>query len=261
LKGKLSLELLNVKALANDEIDKFRDEKYKLYQGEQQKNSDLMKEYIQNSILKDAIAMKKITHSINWKSRDGNAILAAFLEMINKQDRSINAMIYSALESSKNQYALIIAAESLIFKNQAAQLFKTKTQKQDINYVLDNCRQIQQQKELRSKILRSYRIYEDEYNGIIQRFIQRPHKEEIDSVARMLRDHKDKVTKNIDDSVPTPTIIARIFAVWSMMKTDLSGCSEFSIDFQPHPAQVVAIFLLIGFKDQQTNSLVQILTG
>jgi hypothetical protein len=46
------------------------------------------------------------------------------------------------------------------------------------------------------------------------------------------------------------------------MKVDLSNKEDISVDFQPHPAQIVAIYLLIGFNDASlTNVLIEVLTG
>jgi superfamily II DNA or RNA helicase len=78
-----------------------------------------------------------------------------------------------------------------------------------------------------------------------------------------LRDQKDKNDhKRLKDNTPVPLTIARIFATWSMMKVDLSSKDEISIDFQPHPAQIVAIYLLTGLSDTKlSNALVEVLTG
>lgn len=49
---------------------------------------------------------------------------------------------------SKNSYALMIASEGL-FKSQTAEKFKKKTDKQDLNYIMDNCPNLKDDKHLR----------------------------------------------------------------------------------------------------------------
>jgi hypothetical protein len=49
--------------------------------------------------------------------------------------------------------------------------------------------------------------------------------------------------------ISSPILIAKIFSLWSMLKADITK-SPVKIDFYPHPAQIVAILLLIGDNDK-----------
>jgi hypothetical protein len=143
-------------------------------------------------VLKEMIVMKKVMHSVQWRTKDNNERLIGFMDNLNKKSKNINQIIYSALNSSSNNYALIIAAESDIFKSQAALEFKNKTAKQDINYIIEKCPQLKNDKNQREEVLSFYDQYEKEYNRIIDNFKLNPDEEQINIVAKQLRDQKAK---------------------------------------------------------------------
>ena len=108
-----------------------------------------------------------------------------------------------------------------------------------------------------------YQLYQKEYDRIIEAFKANPDKQQIDIVAGQLKDQKNKnENRRFKDNIHPALTMARIFATWSMTKVDLADKENIQIVYQPHPAQIVAIYLLIGLNDSNVNnSLIEVLTG
>ena len=111
--------------------------------------------------------------------------------------------------------------------------------------------------EVRAELMRAYNTYDAKFRALLQKHYLSPKYDEIINEVKQLI-YKKKLKDNL------PTIVANIFAVWSLTGSRLDLISKCSTDRddlfkKPHPVQVISIFMLISSKIE--NKLIQIKTG
>ena len=111
--------------------------------------------------------------------------------------------------------------------------------------------------EVRDELMQAYNIYHEKFKALLHKHILSPKYDEIINEVKLIC-NKKKYKDNL------PTIVANIFAVWSLKGSRLDYISKCSTNRdnlfkQPNHAQVISIFMLISSKIE--NKLIQIKTG
>ena len=89
----------------------------------------------------------------------------------------------------------------------------------------------------------------------------------IELTLRLAGEIRQEYEKGVYSNGSKEDLIAYIFAVWSIIKSCTNQDYQIEFVYQPHPAQILAIFLLLGLDAQKkTNQkvekcMVQISTG
>jgi hypothetical protein len=162
----------------------------------------------------------------------------------------------------------VIVSEHKQFESYQRSLFNRNTLSQDIEYVLRDI-------EGRDIHIDTLRDNFDKYKQIYQRLVNEFLASEINFNQFMLSFRtkldamclNDSGKINWDSHVENnlSTIIAYIFALWTLLSADkYLDLSSKECLFQPHPAQVVAIFRMLGlgykkgFKKAAINKVLQL---
>lgn len=157
------------------------------------------------------------------------------------------------------------------FQGFTLSLFNTKTKAHKIDYVLENLKGDDIEKE---RLLKRYIEFDSKYKSLIQLHLRKnldliPLISDIKLLAgHHIQDPQD-VKWNIDMATKLPKLLAYIFAIWTLQNAehyfearDLADKESYLL--QPHAAQVISIFRLLGVGDKKEvlrNNLVQIGTG
>ena len=165
------------------------------------------------------------------------------------------------------RYVNIIIDECSTFITFKIQLFNKTMSTFSIDYALKKILQSSTGKNqdynelgnnLRDELMQAYNTYNEKFLALLHKHCLSPKYDEIIDEVKELVNNKKKLKINL------PTIVANIFAVWSLTGSRLDlikNCSTDKDDLfkKPHPVQVVSIFMLISSKIE--NKLIQIKTG
>ncbi|KAL4496937.1 hypothetical protein ABPG72_002093 [Tetrahymena utriculariae] len=183
----------------------------------------------------------------------------------NKNDggRSIGKLT-AILENEPDGIGQIILSEHNIFKGQTISMFNQKTQKHDINYVLQH---IDGDNISRIRLKKIFNQIYDSFQKNIKYYIAKLEKKELDNegvIEELVTQIKEqrKQSKNgklqFDGEAKKliPILISLIFSLWSLQ--DISYYSDNSSangrdDFilQPHPGQIISILRILGIGYSQ----------
>jgi len=158
------------------------------------------------------------------------------------------------------------------FQGFTLSLFNTKTKSHGIDYVLKCLGGNEIEK---GKILKRYTEFEEIYKGLVKSYLKpEPDLSEIIANTRLLVCHDvGELSANnslgFDVVVKLPKLLAHIFAIWTLQHPEHFYAAKGLGDqetylLQPHAAQVISIFRLLGVGDKKEvmqNNLIEISTG
>ncbi|CAF0898623.1 unnamed protein product [Adineta steineri] len=163
-----------------------------------------------------------------------------------------------------------IIREHKIFEGYSTSLFNEKTQRHDINYVLANLDGDLINKDLLRK---RFEEYHQVYQQLIKKYLKpdmklEPLVSDIKLIIGINKQHSDNIEWDTNKG-KIPKLTAHIFALWTLKSAehyfDAKGSdNQDSYLLQPHAAQIIAIFRMLGIGDKKedlNNNLVQIGTG
>ncbi|CAF1394740.1 unnamed protein product [Adineta steineri] len=193
------------------------------------------------------------------------------LAEMKKKDPTAFGKLGNYLNQDETGIGQSIVAEHKAFQGLSLSLFNEKTQKHGIEYVLNNLQgDLCDKNKLKKRYDEFYTIYE----SLIKQYLK-PNVELgslIDNTKLLAGDIKQQPTRiEWDASLRSniPKLAAHIFALWTLQSayhyfeaTEVENKKSYLL--QPHAAQVVSIFRMLGIgddKEELKNNLVQIGTG
>ncbi|CAF1341009.1 unnamed protein product [Rotaria sp. Silwood1] len=175
------------------------------------------------------------------------------------------------LNQDKTGIGQSIISEHKSFQGYSLSLFNEKTRRHDITYVLNNLEGDSIDRKLLEKRY-------DEFNKFYKELVQQNLKpnmkldkliENIKLIAGNIKQESDNIDWDAGIRKKVPELAAYIFALWTLKNAEHYFEAEGSDNrdnylLQPHAAQVIAIFRMLGIGDKNEelkNNLVQIGTG
>jgi len=164
-----------------------------------------------------------------------------------------------------------VISDYKIFQGIANSIFNKRTENHGIDYVLKNMTGdgINQK-----PLLKRYDEYHETYKKLVDQFLKpKIEFDELVSNSKILAgnivQNPDKIRWDSELTGRIPSLLAHIFAIWTLQNAgsyfdndDLTKRESYLM--QPHAAQVISIFRLLGIgegKSKLQNNLVQIGTG
>ncbi|CAM2727660.1 unnamed protein product [Rotaria socialis] len=181
------------------------------------------------------------------------------------------AKLGTILNQDRDGLGQSIVSEHKLFQGFSLALFNEKAKRHNIDYVLDNLKGTAIDK---SRLRKRYDEFHSIYQKIIKENLHPDMKlDQLISDTKLIlgniRQNSDTITWDAHVRGQVPKLVAHIFAFWTLLKADhyfeaegLNDRNNYLI--QPHAAQVISIFRLLGIGDKNealTNHLVQIGTG
>ncbi|UJR17604.1 hypothetical protein I4U23_004500 [Adineta vaga] len=189
----------------------------------------------------------------------------------NKHDVKTFAKLGTILNQDKDGLGQSIISEHKLFQGFSLSLFNEKTKRHDIVYVLNALKGTSIHSD---KLRRRYDTFHNMYEKLVQENLRPDMKldqliSDTKLITGTIRQNSDTIKWDSHVKNQVPTLAAHIFALWTLSKADHYFEAEGLDDrknylIQPHAAQVVSIFRLLGIGYQEetlTNNLVQIGTG
>ena len=188
-----------------------------------------------------------------------------------KKDSTAFSKLGALLNQDEAGVGQRIVAEHKAFQGFSLSLFNEKTQKHGIDYVLKNLTG-----DLIDRILlqKRYKEFRDLYDSLIRQYLKADMKYDalIADTKQMAGDTKQKPDViDWDATVRSKVqkLAAHIFALWTLQNSQHffeadSTDNRDSYLLQPHAAQVISIFRMLGIgdtKEELNHNLVQIGTG
>ena len=189
-----------------------------------------------------------------------NSLNQIFNNMKNASDKGRKLIIYLGTYLKVNTdgmdpqgLGLDVMETYQCFDNFMNSVFDSRTKAQDIKYVLDNLRVNAGSQFSRSDIESYYAIFNDTfYSTMTEHLIAT--EEHIDAIVYdiMRIAQGFRVGQIHSNHNVIPPVLAKIFALWSLMSAGQVDVSETSTvtEFhkKPHPVQIVAIFQMLGMS-------------
>lgn len=187
-----------------------------------------------------------------------------------KNQKGSQSIALLGKEFEKHQRGKTILDDYKIFEGYNILLFNQKTLKFGIDYVLSNVTGTDLNVEgLRKK----YEDFHETFKYLITENLNLENNvavliKKLYQILEPLKLKGKKLTTTIYSQIPL--ILAHIFAIWTLLNSKHffdSGSSQEDGEgylFQPHPAQVIAIFRILGIgddKEELVNNFAQIKTG
>jgi hypothetical protein len=145
----------------------------------------------------------------------------------------------------------MIISEHRQFESYQRSVFNTKTFSNDIKYVL---RDIQGSDIDTKKMEDCFEIYYKTYKKLIYEYLSvdinfTQFISNLKNITSELKStNNNKINWNGRIERELPVLIGHVFALWSLLSANnYYNISEKNSLFQPHPAQVIAIFRMLGF--------------
>jgi hypothetical protein len=223
-------------------------------------------------VAKIIIDIKRISDGIvAFKTKIDTRIDQLLNEFKRQKGAQELAKLGSILNSEPSGIGQIILAEHKCFVGYAVHLFNQKTQRHGIDYVIAN---IDGSDIDKNKLRSRYQEFSQKYQGLIVKYLKKPI--DFDSAISGLKMSLVKVkstgndirwSASVRDSIPE--LLAHVLALWTLKNADHYFDAEGMDDknsylLQPHAAQVISIFRMLGIDDSNPslkNNLVQIGTG
>lgn len=188
-----------------------------------------------------------------------------------KKDKRSFGKLCVLLNQDPKGIGQTIVSEHKVFQGYSLSLFNEKVQRHDIKYVLDK---VYGERLDISKLKKRY----DEYHGIYADLIKEYLKPNIaldqliaaiQLLAGDVKQHSDQIEWDATIRNKIPKLAAHVFALWTLQNANHYFDAEDaenrnSYIMQPHAAQVIAVFRILGIgdsKEELSNNLVQISTG
>ncbi|ETO30348.1 hypothetical protein RFI_06774, partial [Reticulomyxa filosa] len=232
-----------------------------------------------NILIPRLVEMKTISvHLFKFKHSINKLIDTLVIAYKKKSNGGVDiAALATQLEEESTGVGKMIVAEHSVFKGFSVALFNQKTLAHGIDYVLEKIEAKGDPIDT-SKLKKMY----DEFNTKYRKLVQ-------DNLAKIKNDSKqlsvfannarmcargikqiqdnEKWDASVRDSIPE--MMANIFALWTLQHVQyyhdaqgVEGQNDYLV--QPHPAQVISIFRMLGVEEKKTgltNHLIQIGTG
>ncbi|ETO04255.1 hypothetical protein RFI_33142, partial [Reticulomyxa filosa] len=175
------------------------------------------------------------------------------------------------LEKDPSGIGKMLVSEHNAFKGYNVALFNVKTQSHGIDHVLKRV-EAKGDKIDAAKIEKKYEEFDSIYRKLIKEYLQeKPNLTTLVSntkmITRGIEQKPDDVNWNATIRNCIPNLMAHIFALWTLQNAqfyfDAKGAdNQDSYLLQPHAAQVVSIFRMLGIDENKLiNNLIQIRTG
>lgn len=185
--------------------------------------------------------------------------------------RTLFSKVGILLNQDENGVGQSIVGEHTIFQGYALSLFNEKTQKHKIDYILQN---LNGDSINIDRLRKRYTEFDDLYTGLVKKYLK--PKIELDQlfvdIKLMTGDVKQRQYKiewdaTVKDRIPK--LVAHVFALWTLKNAyhyfEAEGLNnKASYLLQPHAAQVITIFRMLGIgdaKEELSHHLVQMRTG
>ncbi|CAF4273892.1 unnamed protein product [Rotaria magnacalcarata] len=188
-----------------------------------------------------------------------------------RHDAKAFAKLGAALNQDRDGFGQSIVSEHELFHGFSLSLFNEKTKRHNIEYVLNNLKGTDIDT---TRLRRRYDSFFSIYAKIIRENLHPDMKlDQLISDTKLIlgniRQNSDTITWDADVRGQIPKLAAHIFALWTLLQADHYFEAEGLDDrdnylIQPHAAQVISIFRLLGIGDHNEklmNHLVQIGTG
>ncbi|CAF3312638.1 unnamed protein product, partial [Rotaria sp. Silwood2] len=188
-----------------------------------------------------------------------------------KKDSTAFGKLGVLLNQDETGIGQSIVAEHKAFQGYALSLFNEKTRKHGIDYVLDNIAgEILDKKKLKKRYDEFYSIYDD----LVKQYLK-PNISLDQLIADtklfvgVVKQQSDHIEWDANIRNKVPKLAAYVFALWTLQnahhyfEADVVENKD-SYLLQPHAAQVISIFRMLGIGDSKEdliNKLVQIGTG
>ncbi|CAM4825739.1 unnamed protein product [Rotaria magnacalcarata] len=173
-------------------------------------------------------------------------------------DAKAFAKIGAALNQDRDGFGQSIVSEHELFHGFSLSLFNEKTKRHNIEYVLNNLKGTDIDT---TRLRRRENLHPDmKLDQLIS---------DTKLILGSIRRDSDTITWDANVRGQVPKLAAHIFALWTLLQADHYFEAEGLDDrenylIQPHAAQVISIFRLLGIGDHNEklmNHLVQIVTG
>lgn len=216
--------------------------------------------------------IKRIANNISsFRARMNERIDDILKTYKSRQDVQVFAKLGTVLNQDRDGLGQSIVSEHKLFQGFSLSLFNEKVKKHDINYVLNNLKGTNINT---TKLRRRYDDFHSIYKKIIEENLQvNMSLDQLISDTKLIlgdiRQESNTIAWDASVRGKIPNLVAHIFALWTLSKADHYFEAEGLNDrenylIQPHAAQVISIFRLLGIADQPEelmNHLVQIGTG
>lgn len=216
--------------------------------------------------------IKRIANNIiSFRARMNERIDEILKVYKSRNDMKVFEKLGTVLNQDRDGLGQSIVSEHKLFQGFSLSLFNEKTKRHDIDYVLNNLKGTNIHT---TKLRRRYDDFLSIYKKIIEEnlHLNMSLDQLISDTKLILGDiRQESNTIAWDASVrgKIPNLAAHVFALWTLPKAEYYFEAEGLDDrnnylIQPHAAQVISIFRLLGIADQPEelmNHLVQIGTG
>ena len=210
------------------------------------------------------INLKKLSEIDAYKAV-ANECIDENLAETKKQSLSYFKHLYHELSEVQTSYAAgLILSDSSAFKSlQVKKFSKESKQTNSATYILDEMKRKGDINRDQYKILiHRHEIYEQKYKSYVDRVAESGKEDLVDGLENdikaeglSLRTTFEKTPKAINNSEKRVELLAKIFALWSIVTAEVEG-DEIDILYCPHAAQVISIFLLLCFDQPQGESII-----
>ncbi len=245
------------------------------------------------NIIQFLINLQRMINSMPTLSEHIKTVLSHFLAYL-REKRGIQyiQLLATELQKEKSGLGQTILQQQNCFSGIAIALRNTRTNPQDIEYILKHLQQKKSEAEISSlppnkiEILRkAFHQFQTKYDELIAEYLKpelnfnnNPEKhlhELLTNLQKMIAnnpvqlDANNKIIWNNTIIEKIPNLVAYLFAIWTLRDSKAyfdAGISNDRINYlkKPHPAQVIAIFNmlnLVGDKEELSSHLVQVLSG
>ena len=162
------------------------------------------------------------------------------------------------LKNNGNALGSLIVTEHKQFECYKRSLFYRKTLSNDVKYVLADIQGSDMDKEsknsMKDYLLSAFERYESTYKRLVEEYLgpkinlkQFVSNFILKEVNPIKSDNICKINWNKKIEKKLPELIAHVFALWTLLSSDnFFNIKEKEYLFQPHPAQVISIFRMLG---------------
>ncbi|ETO33243.1 hypothetical protein RFI_03864 [Reticulomyxa filosa] len=246
----------------------------------EQLEKEAMQDLNTEKIVPHLLSMKKMSmHIFSFKDSIGKQIdklLSAFKQ---KHQGGIGvSMLALQLEKDVSGIGAMIVAEHGVFQGYSVSMFNQKIQAHELDYVLQKI-ETKGDKLDGPKLENRYNEFKEKYCQLLKDNLAKSQSNNASIFAMLANNTKlifggveqkpgqERWDANIRNKIPI--LMAHIFALWTLQNSHYFHDAKEAEDqdsylLQPHPAQVISIFRMLGIDESKvglTKNLVQIGTG
>lgn len=228
---------------------------------------------------------QRVTHLIGLQSMADNLDgvqetvhlgVSCYLDELNERNNRAIPKLGVYLEGFSNPLTKRILQDYSVFTGYMRRLFNEKIASVRITEVLDSlqkCKTTRYSKDPYNVIEEAYRTFRNRFESAIERRLHEP-KAALNNLSAQVRitaanassdassfTGRFEITADMHDCIPL--ILGDMFAMWTLHNISSQTHDDKEL-LQPHPAQVVVIFRLLGLKQTSVylaSHLIQVLTG